>query len=50
MPNRKKQSYLLGTLHLIDIENLVAKPVPGRIEMLLLRSCYHNQVGFSAND
>jgi hypothetical protein len=50
MPSRSEQRYPLRTLHLIDIENLAGSPVPGRIDVLLVRYRYHKRVGFSAND
>lgn len=50
MANISKQRYPQRTLHLIDIENLAGKPVPGPIDVLLVRYRYHKRVGFSAND
>jgi hypothetical protein len=50
MASVSKQRYPRRALHLIDIENLAGNPVPGRIDVLLVRYRYHKRVGFSAND
>jgi hypothetical protein len=50
MASLSKQRYPQRTLHLIDIENLAGNPVPGLIDVLLVRYRYHKRVGFSAND
>ncbi len=50
MPNISKQRYPRRALHLIDIENLAGNPIPGPIDVLLVRYRYHKRIGFSAND
>jgi hypothetical protein len=50
MASVSKQRYPRRALHLIDIENLADNPIPGLIDVLLVRYRYHKGVGFSAND
>jgi hypothetical protein len=50
MTSGSKQRYPQRALHLIDIENLAGNPVPGPIDVLLVRYRYHKRVGFRAND